>query len=80
MRYIGKTKANLIAGIAAVAVTLCIRHLIYTPRLQSAHRLGHLHLCLHCNLPHHQPCRQPPAQETPLTTPAFNHVKITTVR
>lgn len=30
MRYIGKTKANLIAGIAAVAVTLCIRHLIYT--------------------------------------------------
>ena len=31
MRYIGKTKANLIAGIAAVAVTLCLRRLIDTP-------------------------------------------------
>ena len=31
MRYIANTKANLIAGIAAVAVTLCLRNVIYTP-------------------------------------------------
>lgn len=31
MRYFGKTKANLLAFVTAIAITLCVRYFVFTP-------------------------------------------------